>query len=61
MIKKRFNEFKTEQIYIYITGDFYDKVKIIGKDSIRLKPGKFYGEDYWDNITHEEIKSIFND
>ena len=46
---------------MYLTGDFYDKVKIIVKDSIRLKPGKFYGEDYCDNIAHEEIKNIFND
>ena len=63
-IRNEFNEFKknfTEQIYKYLSSDFYDKVKLIYKDSIRLKPGKFFGEDYWDNITHEEIKSIFND
>jgi len=31
------------------------------KDSIRLKPENFYGEDCWDNIIHEEIQNIFND
>ena len=63
-IRNEFNEFKknfTEQIYKYLSSDFYDKVKLIYKDSIRLKPENFYGEDCWDNIIHEEIKYIFND
>ena len=51
----------TKQLYKYLSDDFYDKVGLILKDSIRLKPENFYGEDCWDNIIHEEIKYVFED
>jgi len=63
-IRKEFKKFKenfTKQIYKYLSADFYDKVELIVKDSKRLKPKNFYGEDCWDNIIHEEIQNIFND
>ena len=63
-IRKNFIEFKmkfTKQLYKYLSDDFYDKVGLILKDSIRLKPENFYGEDCWDNIIHEEIKYVFED
>ena len=63
-IRKELFEFKnifTKQIYKYLSEDFYEKVDLILKDSIRLKPENFYGEECWDNIIHEEIKSVFNE
>lgn len=51
----------TKQIYKFLTEDFYEKVDLILKDSIRLKPENFYGEECWDNIIHEEIKNVFNE
>ena len=44
-IRKNFIEFKTkftEQLYKYLSDDFYDKVGLILEDSIRLKPENFY-------------------
>ena len=63
-IRNNFKEFKIKfksQLYKYLSDDFYHKVGLILKDSIRLKPKNFYGEDCWDNILHEEIKYVFED
>ena len=63
-IRKELFEFKetfTKQIYKYLSEEFYEKVDLILKDSIRLKPENFYGEECWDNIIHEEIKNVFNE
>ena len=63
-VRKEFLKFKDKfrkQIYKYLSIDFYDKVEFILSDSIRLKVDNFYGEDCWDNIMHQEIKSLFED
>ena len=63
-IRKELFDFKenfTKQIYKYLSEDFYEKVDLILKDSIRLKPENFYGEECWDNIIHEEIKTVFKE
>lgn len=63
-VRKQFLEFKnkfTKQMYKYLSIDFYDQIEFILRDSIRLKVENFYGEDCWDNIMHQEIKSLFED
>jgi hypothetical protein len=63
-VRNEFLKFKkkfTNQIYKYLSIDFYDQIEFILRDSIRLKVENFYGEDCWDNIMHQEIKSLFED
>ena len=63
-VRKEFLKFKdkfTKQMYKYLSIDFYDQIEFILRDSIRLKVENFYGEDCWDNIMHQEIKSLFED
>ena len=63
-IREEFLEFKkkfTEQLYKYLTSEFYEKVELILEDSIRLKPQNFYGEECCGNIILEEIKYVFED
>lgn len=55
----KFKDKFTKQIYKYLSIDFYDQIEFILRDSIRLKVENFYGEDCWDNIMHQEIKSLF--
>lgn len=63
-VRKEFLKFKdkfTKQMYKYLSIDFYDQIEFILRDSIKLKVDNFYGEDCWDNIMHQEIKSLFED
>ena len=63
-IREEFKDFKkkfTEQIYKYLSEDFYDRIGLIVKDSIKLNPENFYGEETWNNVIHEEIQKVFND
>jgi len=62
-IREEFKDFKnkfTQQIYKYLSEDFYERIDLIVKDSIRLNPENFFGEETWDNVIHEEIQKVFS-